>query len=387
MRLGEYCPDCERSNWFHIHQWIERVFSALSVSSQPLPYWLDDAGNKLLLRLLCAVGLGRLRDDFSYDEIAPRAALFVREARQRGIVCSILQVGSTYTEHVVLEYLGKRYYFQSYPTGAHTNGPRAWTVHDKIATKRHLAEGGFPITQGQPYGFWQGRRALKETPLAIGYPLVVKPRHGTYSRHVTTRIHDDNALGRAINHSLAYQPSFIVERYLSGASVHRMTIIDFKLIAVAIQSRPHVVGNGTDPVSVLLARENGLRAKYADPMRQVMRISGFDTQGRKRIPRENEIVYSTDDPFVRNGATVRDSTETIAPENRELAESIARYFDIKCAGIDIMLEDVSITWKGQRSAVLEINDLPSIEMHGTEGAGSRAVPAALVDLFIKYYAY
>jgi len=55
---------------------------------------------------------------------------------------------------------------------------------------------------------------------------------------------------------------------------------------------------------------------------------------------------------------------------------------IHVVGIDFLCENISKSWKKQKCAILELNSVPSIELHHFPSAGvPQNVAKAMVDLF------
>lgn len=375
----------------HVVQWVGSFIERLPFRSSPLPYWFENWCDKILVRTLVFAGVADIRAAFSLSEISLRTALFIEAARARGVDCKVVYLFSKPSEHLVLSYRGKEYYFTGYPVGAHANSARADFAGDKIGTKKHLSTGGFPTPRGKLYPVWQTDRAVHETMQSLGFPLVVKPERGTFSRHVTTDVTDEHTLRAAIAHAGRYQPYFLVEEYIGTGFVHRVTVIDFKCIAAARQVPAHIVGNGRDSIETLLQATNTARRheKARNPrtlLHEIPPPSTLTPPDLQRIPSINETVVLHRNPFMRLGATIVDETPRMHLDIVELCEAIAKHFDIRCAGIDIILEDCSRPRSTQVCKILEINNLPSIEIHeNRDEHGSHSVAAALVDVFFRYY--
>lgn len=372
----------------HLTRWIDACIEQLPIPQKRLPFWLLTWWDATLMHMLTALQIGELRDAHDLADLEPRVAYFIAAARERGIECKILYILDRPTEHIVLQYNGKHYYFHGYPTAEHANASIANAADNKATTKKHLQRGGFPVAAGKHYYVWQKEHAIRESIRSIGFPLVVKPKRGTFSRHVTTDINDEAALRRGIAHAVAYQPSFIVEQYFKAGSVHRVTVIDFTVVAAARQAPATVVGNGADSIATLMESKNAERRALLrrNPHAFVQEIPEPRALDLSSVPKVNETIMLHRNPFLRLGADVIDETARIHPDNVRLCEAVARHFDIRCVGMDIMFEDISRPWSEQRCAILELNSLPSIEMHHTPMQGEpRDVAGALVDLFFKYY--
>jgi cyanophycin synthetase len=56
-------------------------------------------------------------------------------------------------------------------------------------------------------------------------------------------------------------------------------------------------------------------------------------------------------------------TSKIHPDNVKLVENIARYFKVKCLGIDVLAQDISKSWREGNFGIIEINAGPGVFMH------------------------
>jgi len=104
------------------------------------------------------------------------------------------------------------------------------------------------------------------------------------------------------------------------------------------------------------------------------------------IPKKGEIVYLQKDSFLKLGGDLFEVTKGVHPDNLLLFCEVAKFFDVRLVGIDFLAKDISISWKNQPCAILELNSLPCIEMHHFPSSGkSQNVAKTLVDMVFKYY--
>ena len=397
MAMLKYCLDCEELETVHWQHWIDAFFQLFIPEKLSVPYRIDQTLSAFVLNITTALRLGHFSDSYALNDLSPRLAYFIEAARKRGLVCQVLKISNRYTEHLKIMYRGKSYYFQSYPTASNFDGPLAWITGNKARTKKYLRERGFPVAPGKEYYFWQKERAIIESIAAIGFPLVVKPLRGTFGRHITTNIQTENELRKAIQHAIEYQPRFIIEQYVDTGPVYRISVVDFKYIACVQYSDVEVRGDGTSSITTLIQKKN------ADPLRRVdswkyplfwpvlvsnetdtlLKEQGFAYDS---IPMIGTRVKLQRTPFLRWGADLIDRTDEMHPHNKELVENVMRNFNMHVGGIDVIMEDIKRPWNEQRCAILEINNLPCIDMHHVPTVGNvRDVASPIVNLFLKYY--
>lgn len=316
--------------------------------------------------------------------------------KKRGAVCSVLHSFAGFTNHIKINFHGRTFRFDGFPTAEFASKYDSQLTDDKVLAKDHCRVGGFPIAEGQSFWFYQKNKALRFG-LNLGFPLVVKPRGGSVSRHVTTNISSANQLKKAIQHAIAYSPSFIIEKFIPNTAVIRATVVDFDFVACVKQVPANVTGDGVSTIRTLIDLKN-LDPRRGEPgqnqfvlnkivINEVTKIllneKGYDTDS---IPKKGEIVYLQRDPFLKLGGDLVELTPIVHPDNMQLFKNLARHFDIRVTGIDFLAEDITKSWKEQSCAILELNSLPCIELHHFPYSGAPTNPArALADMFTKYY--
>ncbi|MEK7086922.1 MAG: cyanophycin synthetase, partial [Patescibacteria group bacterium] len=262
--------------------------------------------------------------------------------------------------------------------------------------KRKLSEVGLPVAPGKSFSFfgsWSARRYGN----SLGFPLVVKPRFGSMSQHVTVNIKNEIGLREAIKKALRYSPHFIVEKFLENVSVFRVTVIDEEFVACVKRVPAHVIGDGIHTIQELIDIKNQdprrgkpkqkdatiFKLVVDETSEKLLREKNFDLFS---IPRVGEIVYLQEKVILDLGADLFEVTKDVHQDNLELFSCTVRLFGAKLVGIDFLAEDVTKSWKEQSCAIIELNSLPYIDMHHfpTEG---EPVPVAkfLCGLVEKYY--
>jgi cyanophycin synthetase len=81
------------------------------------------------------------------------------------------------------------------------------------------------------------------------------------------------------------------------------------------------------------------------------------------------------------GGTSTDVTESVHPENKFIAERIARLFNLDICGIDVMTTAIDLPLSRERGAVIEVNAGPGLRMHSNPQKGiPRNVAAPIADM-------
>ncbi len=396
MKKTKFCKDCGVPSTYHIQTWLDELVSRL-LPPLSLPKKLELFFYFLLEKFFTFFKLFSVRDDFTSSDIQLRSTCFIKEAKKRGIKFKAFRGPFGYTNYFRAEINGKIFRFESLPIANFANKYESQFIDDKEWTKRHLRKGNFPIADGKAFWFWQKKQAIEFGVSEISFPLVVKPRSGSVSRHVTTDIQDVQQLKNAINKAIIYSPAFIVERFIPNTSVYRATVIDFNFIACVKQVPANVVGNGLLTVRGLINKKNNNSCRGEPYQKEYTLYKIVENETTKNllteqgysffsIPPKNEIVWLQRDSFLKLGGDLVEMTSQVHLDNLQLFRDVVKFFDIRVVGIDFLCKDISVSWKDQQCAILELNSMPCIELHHFPSEGeSQNVAKALVDLFFKYY--
>lgn len=384
------CKDCGLSVTYHIQTWFDEIISSLTPQLK-FPRKFELFFNFLIEKFFLFVGLIKIKNNFLLSEIQMRSACFISEARKQGIKFKATKGPVGYTNYFCAEINDKKVHFEGLPVAEHISKYHISFVDCKERTKNRLKKGGFPISEGKSFWFWQNKQALKYGINKINFPLVVKPRSGSVARHVTTNIENKQELQKAINKAVIYSPVFIIERFVKNSFVYRATVVDFNFIAVAKQIPANIIGNGNSTIQKLVEEKNNnkQRSKLHSKIiinKLTIKLLAKKNYNLQSVPKKNEIIYLQKDSFLKLGGDVIEITEKVHIDNIQLFKNIAIFFDIRLVGIDFLIPDISNSWKNQSCAVIELNNMPCIEVHHFPLSGTpQNVAKAIVDLFFKYH--
>jgi len=380
---------------YHIQTWLDELTNRF-LPHIFLPRKFEFLLDALLDKAFVVFGLASWRSDFKRSDIQLRSTCFIEEVKKRGLKIKVLKGPFGYTNQFRAKIDSKIVWFESLPVADFASKYR-YCVDDKDRTKQHLKNGNFPVAEGKAFWFFQKKRAVKFGAKQLGFPLVVKPRSGSVSRHVTTDIKNLDELKKAIHKAIIYSPTFIIERFIANAFVYRATVVDSDFVACVKQVPANVVGDSFSTIRELIDRKNSdqnrgepKEKEYTlykivknQTTEELLKERGYNFQS---IPKKDEIVYLQRDSFLKLGGDLIEVTEEVHPDNLLLFRQVASFFDIKVVGIDFLVSDISCSWKEQQSAILELNSLPCIELHHFPYSGrSQNVAKHVADLFFKYY--
>jgi len=408
--MEKICPQCGQKTLHHIQNWIEDIINYLFVP--PFFIFLPPKAReyfwKLIEKTFLSIGLLSLRKDFSLADIQLRTFVFINEAKKQGIDCQVLRGPFGYTNQFQMQIREKSFYFEGLPRAEFLNSQKSQIIDDKYLVKKYLKKENLPSLEGKAFWWFQKKKALKFA-TQLGFPLVVKPRKGSLSSHITTDVNDVESLIIAIDKATSYSPTFVIEKFLGPACgrvaggwrpqsyVYRATVVDFNNVFCVQQIPANVVGDGVHTIRELIDIKNS-DPKRGNPQQKNTILSKLvineitenllETEGYNfsTIPQKGEIIYLHKDSFLKLGGDLVEVTSQVHPDNFQLFRDIAKFFDVRLVGIDFLTKDISQSWKIQSSAILELNSLPCIEMHHFPSSGQpQNVAKEILKMVLKYY--
>ena len=324
----------------------------------------------------------KMRELREADRLGPSTGSIVEEAESRGIPWIRLNKYSL----CQLGYGAHQKRIQATVT-SETSSIGVELACDKEDTKYLLEQAEVEVPRGD---IIRRERSLEDACRYVGYPLVIKPIDGNHGRGITVDIQNyDDAL-EAFRHAKESSRSgaIIVEKFIVGED-YRLLVINNKLVAGAIRTPAHVIGNGTSTVQELIdevnkdprrgyGHENVLTQITVNELtKTIIKDAGYtlDTV----IP-EGERLILKDTANLSTGGTAEDITDIIHPANVSMAERISKIIDLDICGIDIMTTDITKPLSETGGAVLEVNAGPGFRMHLAPTTGlPRNVAAPVID--------
>ncbi len=267
-------------------------------------------------------------------------------------------------------------------TTFHTDGVKdtEFTMYKDMVTE-FLMMCGFPTPAGT--NCLTEEEAITEAK-KLGFPLVVKPVAGHKGQGVITGIQTEselkvafqNILEMAVKEGLFFDGA-IVQQQIKGHD-HRLLTVDGKFVAALKREPAFVKGNGINTIEELIDDENKKEIRKDNArspltkiipdadMIQFLQIQNLNTA---YVPEDGKKIYLRRVANISAGGVSINVTDIIHPKNIELAESIAGFFNVKCLGIDLLVEDISMPWTEGNFGIIEINAGPGVFMHLAPACG------------------
>ena len=378
------CPHCDPivSHPYHFSEKVGNFLFPLKQFFEPAERLLGKKFPKLLpnihrivlynlFRAFLVIRTLKEVDISDDDETLPNRTLVVaREAAKRGIsVKSFKFLGKDRTNFFSIKIKNKKIIFEVLPTEDIAKISKI-DFDDKDKFKQILKSDNLPRAKGECFhNAKEGIIYAKK----LGFPLVVKPRLGSLSKHITCNIQNEADLKKAIHIAQIINPEFIVEKFIKG-DVHRVTLVDHKMAGCCLREAPNVIGDGMHTITELIEIKN------EHPWRGETHHKNFtlhkiiideNTQfflAKQGLTMESVLppgtkAYLHSKIILKCGADIHDKTDEVHPDNIALFQKISRLCDTPLVGLDFICQDISRPYHRQECAVLEANSLPYIDMH------------------------
>jgi cyanophycin synthetase len=276
-------------------------------------------------------------------QLGPSTASLVRAAEERDIPWLRLN------EQSLVQFGHGKYQqrIQATVTGR-TSHIAVELASDKEETNKILGALGLPVPrQVMASSQTDAIRAANR----LGGPVVLKPWNGNHGRGITIDVRGDDAIREAFNAAREHSRSVIVETFQPGDD-HRLLVVDGELVAATRRTPGHVVGDGRSTIAELVEVVNQdprrgvghekvlTRLELDDAAVLMLARVGMDAGS---VPAAGDVVYLRATANLSTGGTATDVTDSIHPDNRDMAERAVRAIGLDVGGVDFITPNYKIT--------------------------------------------
>lgn len=242
---------------------------------------------------------------------------------------------------------------------------------DKLLSGALLRQTGLPVPEHH-------RAATVEDAVRvagqIGYPVVVKPANLDGGAGVAAGLRDAREVTAAFDNARKLSNQILVEQHVHGAD-YRLTVLHDEVIWAVERVPGGVTGDGHATIAELIAEVN------ADPRRgegahSPLKRLVVDAEAKALLVQEGLAPNSVPDAgrFIRlrraanvaSGGMPVAVFERVHPDNARLAVRAARALQLDLAGVDLLIPDISRSWRETGAAICEVNAQP--QLGGTTSA-------------------
>lgn len=220
----------------------------------------------------------------------------------------------------------------------------------------------------------------------LGGSVVLKPWNGNHGRGITIDVSGDDAIREAFNAAREHARSVIVETFQPGDD-HRLLVVDGELVAATRRTPGHVVGDGRSTIAELVEVVNQDPRRGVGHEKVLTRLELDDAavlmmervgMAADSVPAEGDVVYLRATANLSTGGTATDVTDTIHPDNRDMAERAVRAIGLDVGGVDFITPNIAESYRTIGGAICEVNAAPGFRMHVAPSEGTPRDPAGRV---------
>lgn len=213
-----------------------------------------------------------------------------------------------------------------------------------------------------------------------GFPVVIKPNIGGFSRGVYFPINNYWQLLSASFLVKIWWHSSIIEQYLAGNN-YRIVVLKNDIMAIVRRHPPFVIGNGYDSISTLIDTENLVRQQMGllptmanipknHPIKQYLRKQQLTLSSI--IAKDTQINLHHKIALELGSIVEVIPKEQLTKANCEVLFNITNYFNANILGIDVICEqELNINFSEQKCIFLEVNSRPFLSMHDVPRYGKK----------------
>ncbi|WXT99779.1 MAG: Cyanophycin synthetase [Catillopecten margaritatus gill symbiont] len=223
-----------------------------------------------------------------------------------------------------------------------------------------------------------------------GFPLVVKPNVGGFSRGAYFPIQNKTQLLKATIGVKKWWPNSIIEEYLLGKN-YRVVMTKFGVMSVLRRYPPFVVGDGLSSISALIDAENKQREqRQLAPIIQLIPKNRAIKNHLKQqgmnfpsIPETDKRIYLHHKISLKLGSSIEVVEKSkLTENNKQNLSKILNFFKANILGIDVICEQgIEVDFNAQKCIFLELNSRPFLKMHDNPRYGKK--PEDLDDFYHK----
>ncbi len=241
-------------------------------------------------------------------------------------------------------------------------------ARDKQSCAAVLRQAGLPVPR---HRLVTSEAQAVEAAQALGYPVVVKPADLDGGRGVFVGLRDALTVHKGYTAARKVSQRILVEEYVPGQD-YRLQVFKEEVFSVIHRRPAYVVGDGIATVEELIHRANLEREQpstdhRAEQARMAIVIDDevhdwLQYQGLTLtcVPAHGQPVRLCGAANVSAGGSREEVLQKAHRDNLELALRASRVLRLDLAGVDLLIPDISRSWKESGAAICEVNAQPQI---------------------------
>jgi D-alanine-D-alanine ligase-like ATP-grasp enzyme len=194
--------------------------------------------------------------------------------------------------------------------------------------------------------------------------VIVKPKQGSGSKGLYLNIKDEDHLRQAIEASLKFYKTVLVQQQLLGEEV-RFAVANGKVQGVLLRQKPYVTGDGVSTVADLIEEENRKRLTITDTLVPYPQLDETLVDSSllysDKVLTKGERQELNKNTMIRGGASMFNITNEIHPGYKKLAEKAAA-FGGGFIVVDMMIQDEKAPPTPDNYGFIEFNLVPALSL-------------------------
>lgn len=237
---------------------------------------------------------------------------------------------------------------------------------DKRAAAEMLRHAGIPVPDHIPVN---SEQEAVDAAVRLGYPVVVKAARLDAGKGVFAGLQSSMRVRSAYREARALCNSVLVEKHVFGND-YRLEVFHGKVYSVVQRIPAGVSGDGFRTVSELVrqANEDPLRGEQGGHTMLKRMVIDSEAKallqeqalGADSVPDAGRFVRLRNAANVSSGGTFLTVREAPHPDNLELAIRAVRLLRLDLAGVDLLIPDISRSWRESGGVICEVNSQPDI---------------------------
>jgi cyanophycin synthetase len=208
----------------------------------------------------------------------------------------------------------------------------------------------------------------------IGYPVVTKPADKDGGIAVQADLRNKTELKRGFKLAKEKSDRVLVEKFVPGQD-YRLTVFRGRVVW-AIERQPGgVTGDGKSSIEDLVEAVNadprrgegqhaGLKKLSLD--KEALELLKRDKLKPDSVPEDGQFVRLRRASNIGRGGTPMPVLDRVHPDNARLAVRAAQALRLDLAGVDLLVPDISVSWKESGGSICEVNGQPELGITATE---------------------